>query len=623
MFLSRVIRSISLPLSSYHSHSALGRLYHGFARDTLFFSIYRRSTKGAQRKSVSFSSFCWSNFVNPIIINCCWTHSRIRDCPEHFKEEIMKILLSEKIAADSVQYLRDKGFEVDERLGLTQTEIEDIIESYDALIVRSVTQVNRSMIARANNLKVVGRAGNGIDNIDVKACTERGIIAVNTPEANIMAAGELAVALAFAIFRNICKANEAAHKDDFRRGQMIGNELEGKTAGIIGLGRIGSIVARKLKGIGMDVIAYDPYVPQESYDRVEAKRCSSLDELLAAADLITFHTPKNKETYNMLDVPQLAKCKKGVRIVNAARGGLVNEAALAEALISGQVAAAGIDVFDKEPSYDKKPGEQNYQNPLLALPNCIVTPHLGASSHEANHNVGTAVTELVARALEGDLVAAINMPSIAGNMTALRPYISLAEKLGKIYYQAEKVPVKKIEVVYIGELARQETGILTLSVLKGFLSALSSDRISFVNVRQAVEDRGIEIVESKSTHVKRYNNLINVKFFTEDNRELSVNGTVFGLETEVLVTFFGYQMNFELAPNVIAMQNEDIPGIIGKVASLLGENKINIASMHWGRKPNSGKAQSFISVDQPVTSEIISQLAEVKGVLRVSQLDFN
>jgi len=534
----------------------------------------------------------------------------------------MKILIAEKIAADSVQYLKDKGFDVDERLGLSQAEVEDIIEPYDGLIVRSVTQVNKSLLSRANNLKVVGRAGNGIDNIDVKTCTARGVIAVNTPEANIMAAGELAVGLAFAAFRNICIADRGAHNDDFRRGRMIGNELEGKTAGIIGLGRIGSIVARKLKGIGMDIVAFDPYIPQESFDRVQAKRCASLDELLAVADLITFHTPKNKETYNMIDAPQLAKCKKGVRIVNAARGGLVNEAALAEALKSGHVAAAGIDVFDKEPSYDKQPGEQGFKNPLLDLPNCIVTPHLGASTHEANHNVGTAVTALVAEALEGNLVAAINMPRVSGNMAALRPYISLAEKLGKIYFQAEKAPVKKIEVEYRGELAKQETGIITLSVLKGFLSALSPERISFVNVRQAVEERGVEVFESRSPQIRRYESLVTVNFITEDGRSLSVSGTVFGVDTEVLVTFFGYPMNFELTPNILAMQNEDVPGIIGRVASILGENNINISSMHWGGKPGSGKAQSFISIDQPVTREIADRLVAVPGVLRLSQLDF-
>lgn len=535
----------------------------------------------------------------------------------------MKILVTEKIAADSIKYLLDRGFTVDEKLGLSQKEIEQIIEPYDALIVRSVTQVNKELLTHAKNMKVVGRAGNGIDNIDVKACTEHGIIAVNTPEANIMAAGELAVALAFSVFRNVCIADRAARNDDFRRGKMIGNELEGKTAGVIGLGRIGSIVARKLKGIGMDVIAYDPYVPQESFDRVQARRCTTLDELLTESDLITFHTPKTKETYNMIDAPQLAKCKPGVRIVNAARGGLVNESALAEALQSGQVAAAGIDVFDKEPSYDKAPGEQQYQNPLLNQPNCVITPHLGASSHEANHNVGTAVTELVAKALEGDLVAAINMPRVTGNMSLLRPYISLAEKLGRIYYQAEKSLVQKIEVEYRGELAKQETGVITLAVLKGFLSALCPERISYVNVRQAVEERGVDVVESKTPQIRRYDNLITVNFVTENGRELAVSGTVFGEDTEVLVTFFGYQMNFELAPNVIAMQNEDVPGIIGKVASILGENNINIASMHWGRKPNSGKAQSFISVDQPITSDIEAKLSTVPGVLRLSQLDFS
>ncbi|HOO61531.1 MAG TPA: NAD(P)-dependent oxidoreductase, partial [Bacillota bacterium] len=221
----------------------------------------------------------------------------------------MKILVAEKIAADSVQYLRDNGFEVDEKLGFSQDEIAGMIGEYDGLIVRSVTQVNQALLANAKNLKVVGRAGNGIDNIDVKACTEHGIIAVNTPEANIMAAGELAVAHAFSIFRNLCHANEAAHNDDFRRAQMIGNELEGKTVGVIGLGRIGSIVARKLKGIGMDVVAFDPYISQEQFDRVGATKCATLDDLLTIADLITFHTPKNKETHGMVGAAELAKCK--------------------------------------------------------------------------------------------------------------------------------------------------------------------------------------------------------------------------------------------------------------------------------------------------------------------------
>ncbi|NLO34745.1 MAG: phosphoglycerate dehydrogenase [Clostridiaceae bacterium] len=534
----------------------------------------------------------------------------------------MRILITEKIAADAVAYLREQGFAVDETLGLSQTEIEQAVVSYDALIVRSVTQVNRSLLAHAEQLKVVGRAGNGTDNIDVPACTEKGIIVVNTPEANIMAAGELAVGLAFAIFRNICLANSAAHQDDFRRGRMIGHELEGKVAGVIGMGRIGSIVARKLRGIGMTVVAYDPYIPAERFDKLGVTRCDHLDDLLRQADLITLHTPKTKETYNMLDSDRLARCKPGVRIVNAARGGLVNEAALCDALKSGQVAGAAIDVLDQEPSYDKKPGEQQYHNALLDLPNCIITPHLGASTHEANANVGSTVTELVARALHGELVCAVNMPAVSGSLAELKPYLSLCEKLGAIYYQAETARIKKVEIIFSGELASKETSFLTLSVLKGFLSTITNERISYVNVKQNLTNMGVEVVESKTTHLEKYTNLVTVRFFSEE-KTLSVSGTVFGKDTEVLVDFFGYHMDFELSPFVLAMQNNDVPGIIGRVGTLLGQQDINIATMHWSRKKDKMRAQSFLSIDSPVDEKTLDALRGITGVLRVSVLNFS
>lgn len=534
----------------------------------------------------------------------------------------MKILVTEKIAADSLDYLRNEGFAVDERLGLNQTQIEAIIASYDGLIVRSVTQVNRSLLNEAVNLKVVGRAGNGIDNIDVDACTQKGIIAVNTPEANIMAAGELAVGLAFAVFRNICQANEAARHDDFRRGRLIGNELEGKVAGIIGMGRIGSIVARKLKGVGMTVVAYDPYIPTERFDKLGVIRCDQLEDLLRQSDLITLHTPKTKETYNMLSDQQLASCKRGVRIVNAARGGLVHEEALYQALVSGQVAGAAIDVLDREPSYDKKPGEQQYENKLLSLPNCIVTPHLGASTHEANTNVGTAVTEMVAQALKGELVCAINMPAISGSLAELRPYLGLCEKLGAIYYQAETARIQTVEIIYSGDLARKETSLLTLSVLKGFLSTMTNERISYVNVKQNLTGMGVEVIESKTTQLEKYTNLVTVRFHS-DEKTLSVSGTVFGKDSEVLVDFFGYHMDFELSPYVLAMQNNDVPGIIGRVGTILGGQNINIATMHWSRKKDKMRAQSFLSIDSPVDEKVIENLKSIDGVLRVSVLNFN
>ena len=538
----------------------------------------------------------------------------------------MKILVTESIAKDAIQYLIDEGFEVEEYLGHKQEEIEAYIKGFDALIVRSATKVNEALLANADCLKVVGRAGNGIDNIDVKACTAKGVVAVNTPTANIMAAGELAVAHAFAIFRNICAANHGVHTDDFRRGNWIGNELEGKVAGIIGLGRIGSIVARKLKGIGMTVIAYDPHIPQEKFDMCGVRRCKELDDLLKEADLITIHTPKNKETYNIIAKEQLDKCKKGVRIVNAARGGLINEQDLADALASGQVAAAAIDVFDSEPNYNKEPGTQNFENVLIKAPNCTITPHLGASTHEANHNVGAQVTELVAKVLKGELVAAINMPSFSGDMAAIKPYTSLAEKLGILYFQAENVPVKKVEVLYRGGLAQQDTGLITLSLMKGMLQGMGNQHVSYVNTEEAIKECGIEVVENKTSEIMKYNDLIDVKFFTDDNRELELKGTVFGKDTEVLVSFFGYEMNFELADTILALQNNDVPGVIGKVATILGKNNINIASMHWGRKAeddSANKAQSFVAIEQPITDAILDEIRAVEGVNRLSVLNFD
>ncbi len=538
----------------------------------------------------------------------------------------MKILITESIADESVKYLKDRGYEVEEYLGHTQEEIEEHIKGFDALIIRSATKVGEPLLANADCLKAVGRAGTGIDNIDVKACTEHGIIALNTPTANNIAAGELAVGLAFCVFRNICDANEGVHTGDFRRGNWTGYELEGKTVGIIGLGRIGSIVARKLKGIGMNAIAYDPYIPAEKFDRLGVRRCQTLDELLMEADLITLHTPKTKETYNMIAKEQLYKCKRGVRIVNAARGGLINEQDLADALAEGQVAAAAIDVFDKEPSYNRKPGEQEFDNVLIHAPHCYITPHLGASTVEATAKVGQGIVELVDGALKGELVAAINMPQFSGSMEEIKPYCSLAEKIGRMYFQAENMPIKKVEVRYRGELAENSgTSIITLSLMMGLLKGMGNDHVSYVNAAENIEECGIEVVETKTDSIQKYNNLINVVFFTEDGRELKINGTVFGPDTEVIVSFFGYEMNCPLSSTVLAIKNNDVPGVIGRIATILGKHNINIASMHWGRKNQDGSdnphAQAFVAVEQAVSKDIIDELSAAEGVLRVSLLE--
>ncbi len=533
----------------------------------------------------------------------------------------MKIIVTERIADEGIQYLKEKGFEVDTKFGISHGDLLDIIENYDAIIVRSVTKVNAELIEKGKNLKVAGRAGNGIDNIDVSSCTNKGIIVVNTPESNIMAAAELAVGHAFCLFRNIPQANAAARRGDFRRNRFLGNELEGKTVGIIGLGRIGSIVATKLKGCGMKAVAYDPYITDEKFKKYGIEKCEKLEDLLIQSDLITIHTPKTSETYGIIGEKELSLCKNGVRIVNAARGGLVNEKALYNALKEGKVGSAALDVLDPEPGYDKKPEEQTYTNPLLELDNVVVTPHLGASTEEANYNVGTAVTQLVAAALEGQMVAAVNMPPMQADVNGLRPYITLAETLGKIYYQTEKETVQKIEIVYSGDLADKETKVFSLSVLKGFLDPVIKEKVNYVNAELMLHNMGIEMVESKRSQLDKYTNLITVKFTTKKGTQ-SVSGTIFAKEEMRIVDFFGYKLDFEPTPYVVAIQNIDKPGIIGRIGTTLGADGINIAAMQWSRNKRGEKAVSFVSVDQDVNAATMDEIRKIDGVLKVSLLSF-
>lgn len=533
----------------------------------------------------------------------------------------MKIIVTERIAEEGIQHLKDRGHDVDVRYGISPDELLGVIENYDAIIVRSVTKVNAELLERAKNMKVVGRAGNGIDNIDVSTCTRKGIIVVNTPESNIMAAAELAVGHAFCLFRNIPQANAAARRGEFRRNLFIGNELQDKTAGIIGLGRIGTIVARKLKGIGMRVVAYDPYITDEKFRKNGVIKCETLDELLVQSDLITIHTPKTEETYGMIGERELSICKDGVRIVNAARGGLVNEKALYDAIKSGKVAGAAIDVLDPEPGYDKKPEEQTYTNPLLELDKVVITPHLGASTQEANFNVGTAIAQLVADALDGQMVAAVNMPPIQADLNGLRPYISLAEMLGKIYYQSEKETVQKIEIEYSGDLADKDTRVISLSVLKGFLDPVIKEKVNYVNAGLMLHNMGIEMVESKRSHLDKYTNLITVKFTTR-NRTLSVSGTIFAKEEMRIVDFFGYKLDFEPTPYIVAIQNIDKPGMIGRIGTVLGNAGVNIAAMQWSRNRKGEKAVAFVSVDQDVDDKTLDEIRRIDGVLKVSLLRF-
>lgn len=532
----------------------------------------------------------------------------------------MKIIVTERIAEEGIQFLIDQGHQVDTKFGISHEDLLGIIGEYDAIIVRSVTKVNKELLEKADNLKVAGRAGNGIDNIDVPACTEKGIIVVNTPESNTMSAAELAIGHAFAIFRNIPQANHAGKfNKDFRRNLFNGNEVDNKTVGVIGLGRIGSIVARKLKGCNMRAIAYDPYIPDENFKRQGVEKCETLDELLAQSDLITLHTPKTKETYKMIGEKEIAKCKDGVRIVNAARGGLVDEEALYNAIVSGKVRAAALDVLDPEPNYDTAPEDQTYTNKLLELDNVIVSPHIGASTEEATYNVGTTVARLVNDALANKPVAAVNMPSMGNaNMEDMKAYLELGEILGRIYYQVEKGTVNKIEVVYSGDVFDGGTKIITYSVLKGFLEPVVKEMVNYINADTLLKQRGIVFTESHTSSSGKYTNLISVKFTTKE-KELTLSGTVFGNNSYRIVDFFGYEMEFEPMKCTLALQNVDVPGIIGKVGTALGEENINIRAMQWSRNSRHEKAISFIGLEQDVDDSILEKLREIDGVLKASK----
>ena len=532
-----------------------------------------------------------------------------------------KIIVTDKMSANGIDYLKSKGIEVDTPFGIAHEELLKIIDQYDGIIVRSATKVRQDIIDAGVNLKVVGRAGNGVDNIDVPACTRRGITVVNTPEGNLMAAAEMSVALIFAVFRNVAPAHHAAKCNDFRRNRFVGEELEGKTAGVIGLGKIGAIVARKLKGVGMDVIGYDPYITEERAAALGVERIATIDELLTRADLITLHIPKSPENKNLIGARELALCKKGVRIVNVARGGMIDEKALYDAIVSGQVAAAAVDVLEVEPKFNKEPEEQDYTNPLLELEQVTFTPHLGASTKEANLNCSLDVSKLCEAVLKGELVPAVNMPSMGGDVKGLAPYIELGEKLGSIYYQAEQETVQRIEVVYSGDLAEKATKPLTLSVVKGFLCATGNSDVNYVNAELKLAEFGVELVESRAKQLDKFTNLITVRFVRKD-RTLEVSGTVFGQDVLRIVDFFGYQMDFEPTPYVLALQNHDVPGIIGKVGTVLGEKGINIAAMQWSRKVTGDKAVSFISVDSEVDDATLAQIKAINGILKASRLRF-
>lgn len=517
----------------------------------------------------------------------------------------MKVLAMDKCAEEGLKILKDAGITVDSKAGLSEDELIKIIPEYDALIVRSETKATPKIIEAGKNLRIIGRAGVGVDNIDLPTATKNGVIVVNSPEGNTVAAAEHTWAMLLSMARSIPQAHSKLKTGVWDKKSFKGVEVLNKTLGVVGLGKIGRRVASYAMGMGMTVLAYDPFVNEE-YAKTLGVKLADLETIYKNSDFITFHIPKTKETLNMINKDTMAKMKKGVRLVNVARGGIINEADLAEALKSKQVAAAALDVFEKEPTES---------SPLFALDNIVVTPHLGASTVEAQVNVAIDVAEQILEVLRGGAArSAVNIPSMKPELLApVRSYMSIAEKLGKFASQIIKGAVSKVTVEYSGEIAELNTSPLTTIALKGLLEPIMDVKVNFVNAPLMAKERGIEIVESKSKEARDFASLISVRIKTEKG-EREVGGTVFDKLGDRLVSIDGYRVDAVPQGYMLIINNIDKPGMIGKVGTFLGENKINIASMDVGRIKVNEAAVMVINVDADVPDALLQKMTKIEGI---------
>lgn len=522
-----------------------------------------------------------------------------------------KVLIADKMSPTAAQVFKKEGVEVDVKTGLSEEELIAIIGDYDGLAIRSSTTVTPAIFEAAKNLKVVGRAGIGVDNIDQKAATAHGVIVMNTPFGNSVTTAEHAISLMMALARQIPSANASTHEGKWEKSKFMGTELFNKTLGLIGCGNIGSIVANRAQGLKMKVIGYDPFLSTEKADSMNIRKVE-LDELLAEADFITLHTPLNDATRNILGRENIAKLKDGVRIVNCARGGLIDEMALKEAIESGQVAGAALDVFETEPAKE---------NPLFGMEQVICTPHLGASTSEAQENVAIQVAEQIADYLKnGTVTNALNTPSLtAEEAKQLNPYLALAEQLGSFSGQITENGLKSITIEYIGEIGKLNTKPLTAICLKGVLSPLI-DSVNAVNARNVAEERGIEVIETTREHSGNYQSLIRVTIETE-KRKRSVAGTLFAGHPRV-VEVSGVKLEANLGKHIIYVNNDDKPGLIGDLGRVLGEANINIANFHLGRSDGADDAIALVEVDELVKDDIIMTIGALPSVKQVKFLKF-
>jgi D-3-phosphoglycerate dehydrogenase / 2-oxoglutarate reductase len=507
-----------------------------------------------------------------------------------------RVLIRETIADAGVKLLRDR-FDVDVE---PNGDLAETIGAYDAIVIRSATKLTAEVLERAERLKVIGRAGVGVDNVDVEAATRRGIVVANAPESTVVSAAEHTIGLLVSLARNIPQAHAALKQGRWERSRWGGVELAGKTLGVLGFGRIGQQVARRAGGLGMRVVAYDPFVAKGRYRELGVERAESMDDVLREAEFLTLHLPLGPDTRGAIGRDAIALMPEGVRIVNAARGELVDEVALADALRSGKVAAAALDVFSHEP----------YSGPLLELDNVIVTPHLAASTEEAQDRAGVIVAEQVAAALEGGVVTnAVNIPSIRPeDLDVLGPFVPLSAQLGRLAMELAAGSAGRIELSYYGALAQYDTRLLTVAALNGAFQGRADVPVNYVNAPLIAAERGIDVHEERRRSSRDYTNLVRVRV-RDNGNESTVAGTTIGRDHRFwLVNALGYELDIELAPLMVFFRYDDVPGVIGRVGTLFGQAGVNIANMAVSRTRKGGKALMALSIDAPAPDELVERV---------------
>lgn len=524
----------------------------------------------------------------------------------------MRVLVSDSLEERGIEILKKAGLKVDVKTGLSPEELISIIPGYDGLVIRSATKVTKEVIAAAVNLKVVGRAGSGLDNVDIPAATKRGVVVMNTPGGNTVTTAEHAFALMVSMARQVPQADASIKSGKWEKKKFMGMELFNKTLGIIGMGAIGSHMAKLAQGMMMNVIAYDAYLSPEKANKMGVE-VVELEKLVTHADVITIHAPLTDETKHMIDAAAIQKMKQGVRIINCARGGIVDETALYEGLKSGKVGGAALDVFEKEPV--------DPAHPLLTLENFICTPHLGASTNEAQENVAIAVSnQIVDYLVHGIPRFAVNLPSVSPDLLPkLQPYIYLAEKIGSFIAQTGEGGLEEITITYSGEAADLDTAPISVAALKGLLSPILQEPVNYVNAPGIAKERGIVVNEAKRSDSGNFSSLLSVKVKT-GGRERTVSGAIFNKSEPRLVEID--HMALEVIPegNMLYLFNEDKPGVIGGLGLLLAKNQVNISSMQLGREKSGGKAISVVGIDSVVDASVLNEIKALPHVLSVKQV---